>query len=284
MSRCLLAFVLMFSLPPVLASDPGQPLDCSDWVFLESGLSCTVVADCSQISDEWCNQVEALPLQSDNLGGLLRHRFLNLGPVLCDGDGWNTARWEILRLSDGGEQLLGYMETRCGINGTLDNGGLLPRVVFDRHNGRLIAVLQSSCSGGASCPYQTQAHVVAFGGFSPIFEILQTYAPTSGPISFRVPYMPEGFPAADWFNTYYGDLANVGDWNQAEPLQCAYPASMPSVGDYLAVPESLPNPSPGNGRYYVTSVNYQGQTRYGRKAIGGVLSGRDPAVLPACSP
>jgi len=43
-----------------------------------------------------------------------------------------------------------------------------------------------------------------------------------------------------------------------------------------------PDPAPGTGRYYVTAVTYQGQTRYGRKANGGLVSGRDPAVLPAC--
>lgn len=61
------------------------------------------------------------------------------------------------------------------------------------------------------------------------------------------------------------------------------PAAPPSVGDYLAVADPLPTPAPGHGRYYVTAVSYQGQRRYGRKSSGGVLSGRDPAVLPACT-
>ncbi len=104
-----------------------------------------------------------------------------------------------------------------------------------------------------------------------------------GEVGIRVPYMPEGFPAADWFDTYYGDLASVGDWSQAQPLECEYPASMPSVGDYLTVSDPLSNPAPGQGRYYVTAVNYQGQRRYGRKAMDGVLSGRNPALLPACA-
>ena len=61
------------------------------------------------------------------------------------------------------------------------------------------------------------------------------------------------------------------------------PSAVFSVGDFLTVPDPLPDPAPGQGRYYVTAVNYMGQRRYGRKAINGVLSGRDPAVLPACS-
>lgn len=54
------------------------------------------------------------------------------------------------------------------------------------------------------------------------------------------------------------------------------------VGDYLTVEDTLPTPAPGNGYYYVTAVNYQGQRRYGRKSTGGALTGRDPAVLPGC--
>ena len=77
-----------------------------------------------------------------------------------------------------------------------------------------------------------------------------------------------------------GTLATVGDWSQLQPLQCGYPASPPSVGNYLTVADPLPTPSPGQGYYYVTAVNYQGQTRYGRQRTSGVLSGRDPGVLP----
>ena len=115
-----------------------------------------------------------------------------------------------------------------------------------------------------------------------MFEILQTYTPTAD-LGFRVPAMPEGFQFADWFDTYYGDLATVGDWSLAQPLQCGYPATAPNVGDYFTVADTLPDPVPGQGRYYVTAVNYQGQTRYGRKSSGGVLTGRDPAMLPVCN-
>ena len=74
-----------------------------------------------------------------------------------------------------------------------------------------------------------------------------------------------------------------GDWSQLQPLQCSYPASPPSVGDYLTVADPLPTPSPGQGYYFVTAVNYEGERRYGRMSSGGVLRGRDPAVLPACA-
>ena len=47
--------------------------------------------------------------------------------------------------------------------------------------------------------------------------------------------------------------------------------------------DTLPELKPGEGRYYVTAVSYRGENRYGRKSNGGMLTGRDPAVLPACS-
>jgi len=94
--------------------------------------------------------------------------------------------------------------------------------------------------------------------------------------------VPEGFPAAGYFDTYWGDLATVGDWSEAQPLQCGFPTSQPAVGDYLEVEDPLPALEVGHGRYYVTAVSYQGQRRYGRKRNGGVLSGRDSALLPGC--
>ena len=30
---------------PLLASNPGEPLDCTDWVFLVPGLSCSVFTE-----------------------------------------------------------------------------------------------------------------------------------------------------------------------------------------------------------------------------------------------
>ena len=84
-------------------------------------------------------------------------------------------------------------------------------------------------------------------------------------------------------NHWISDLATVCDWSQARPLQCGYPATPPSVGDYFSVEDTLPPPATGTGRYYVTAVTHQGQRKYGRQASDGVLTGRNPAVLPECN-
>src|SRR6185295_5170108 len=138
-------------------------------------------------------------------------------------------------------------------------------LVVDQTNGRLLVAVWE---GGAA-----PRSIIAIDGLPRLFDLYQSYEPAASSWSFTVPRHPEGLLAADYFDTYYGDLGTVGDWSQAQPLQCAYPATPPSVGDYLEVPDPLPNPDPGHGRYYVTAVHHGGETRYGRKSTGGVLSG-----------
>ena len=149
---------------------------------------------------------------------------------------------------------------------------------FDAVRGRLYVPLSSHSTCGGTNDTRWIAGIV---GFATTFDILQTFTPTASNLGFRVPYMPGGFQFADFFDTFYGDLANVGDWSQAQPLQCGYPTTAPSVGDYVEIEDPLPDPAPGEGRYYVTAVTHQGERRYGRNNIGA-LSGRDPAALPVC--
>ncbi len=284
MKRSLLLSALLVS--STFASDPGQPLDCSDMVFHVPGLTCVPLVPIGELPggdpfalDLWNRGSD---LAVDNLGRILLIKQVSNGSI------------EILRESDTGFEAIASVTIRTSPYGW---DGIHPRctgwncgeyrvpdgITFDATNGRLLVPLmsQSSVPTCGGC-YEQFKWLAAIEGFATSFEILQSYSPTSGPINFRVAYMPEGFPAADWFDTYYGDIATVGDWSQAQPLECEYPASMPEVGDYLAVGDPLPNPAPGQGRYYVTAISYQGQKRYGRQSIGGVLAGRDPVVLPAC--
>jgi hypothetical protein len=147
----------------------------------------------------------------------------------------------------------------------------------------VFAVIQQRNFNCDSSPYD-QRTLFVFEGFPAVAAVIQTFAPVGGLISFRVPYLPEGMAGADSFDTYWGSLARPIDFTQAHPLACDYPAAAPHVGDYLAVADTVPTPAPGQGVYYVTAATYQGATRYGRKTTAGQLSGRDPAVLPACVP
>ncbi len=285
MVRFCLPVLLVTLLLPVFASEPGQPLDCSDWVFLEPGYSCShwVAFPCDPAQAELCWLGGDTHKVFDNAGWQyfirIRGNFVTGTPC---GD---LRRYELWRYDGVTEHLFAHITERC--NGSARDGLQgRPGLGFDDKGGRLsIDFLTAYCEPlGGTCSYENGVWIGIINGFATTFDILQTFTPTVSQLGFRMPYMPEGFQEADWFDTYYGDLATMGDWGQAQPLQCEYPAGMPEVGDYLTVDDPLPAPPPGEGRYYVTATNYQGQIRYGRKAIGGVLSGRDPAVLPTCIP
>lgn len=173
---------------------------------------------------------------------------------------------EILRIAPNGDQEV--------IAVSLTNGRGNPNSLsVDSVNGR-IYLCQGAGGGGLGS-------MVALTGLPILFDVFQTFVPDTTSLAFTVPAMPEGMGGADHFDTYTGTIGNY-DFSQAQSLQCNYPMPVPEVGDYLTVADTLPTPTPGTGRWYLTAVNYQGETRYGRKNIGGVLSGRDPAVLPVC--
>ena len=46
---CVVALVVVCL--PVGASNPGEPLDSTDWVFVESGILCNLVRTCGDIRD-----------------------------------------------------------------------------------------------------------------------------------------------------------------------------------------------------------------------------------------
>ncbi len=303
MTRIAVVAAVVLVLGSTFASEPGQPLDCSDWVVTEPGLSCRPYAPIGSgipphLLMTGANQA------IDNQGNLLYLLFYSDGNINERGTRTNSInRVEVRRYDGQASTLLAYIENRPAAapnrwDGIWTSGdfrwgsgwdaSVKDVLTFDAVNGRLLVPLDSFCLG-TDCPpdYVPQdalrgRWIAAIEGFTSLYEVQQSYSPQTNTIGFRVPRLPEGMAAADRFDTYYGPLANPIDFTQAQPLQCGYPASPPQVGDYLTVGDPLPNPPSGTGRYYVTAATYQGQTRYGRKRQGTVMSGRDPAVLPAC--
>jgi hypothetical protein len=271
------------------ASEPGQPLDCSDWIITEPGISCGVAIPPDCASESAC--IRGVPIVSDNVGRLLYIRggvpIGNCGPEVL----YRTAI--VARSTSApGETLIATINDRCNPAGGTDSlapnessepPDILPiksAVVFDPAGGRLLVPVRSYTRGGT---YSSRVWLASLGGFATTFEVLQSFTPQAT-LGFRVPYMPEGMGGAYHFDTYWGSLAHPIDFTQAHPLACDYPAAAPHVGDYLTVADTLRTPAPGQGVYFVTATTYQGQTRYGRKCSGGKLIGRDPALLPACVP
>ena len=70
-----LIVLAVLCLLPARASEPGQPLDCSDWVFLEPGLTCSTWATPDTAPIPALNRGSGLVV--DNLGRMLFVRVTN---------------------------------------------------------------------------------------------------------------------------------------------------------------------------------------------------------------
>jgi hypothetical protein len=269
------------------ASQPGQPLDCSDWVFLQPGLSCA-----PWVAPDFCAPDPNGPFCHPNLGSAALDndrmqyavRVIPGGAACCLSAGSCTpcTRFALVRFDGAAETMIAYLDERFNGHMGDDTMSETPTAVdFDRVGGRLLVWMTSfSTEGGV---YPDARWAAAITGFTPLFDVLQSFTPQPTTLGFRVPFMPEGMGGADHFATYWGSLTHPIDFTQAHPLQCSYPSTPPKVGDYLTVADTVPTPAPGQAVYYITATTYQGQTRYGRKSSGGKLTGRDPAVLPGCS-
>lgn len=310
MRRSVVVLVTFFVFSFVaFASEPGQPLDCTDWTFTIPGLSCSwfISPDDCQRSDtaRFCagwNDYEGEPDRIglsravDNTGALYLLRR-EQGVEMCGSV--LLSRLELVRRTESGAEVVAYVADRCLAPECVQFGqqhytsqslspsprGSTGYLNFDDKNGRFLIPVQSRYwRGRVDCPEGVNGgtSVLAISGFASTFEILQSYASTSGGLGYRVPYMPEGMNAADRFDSYWGNVTRPLDLAQAHPLQCAYHDHQPQVGEYLTFPDSAPTPAPGQAAYYMTSVTCQGETRAGRQALDGRLSGRDASRLPEC--
>jgi hypothetical protein len=247
-----------------LAGEPGQPIDCSDWVSLKPGFVCTV----ADFGVYYRCSVESLHFAMDN-----EHHQV---AVSVYGNGISILSYGY---ANGDPEEIGHFLQRGSDSIGFPFGVIYPYgpLVFDEKAGALLIPLRSLGNS-----YSVN-WVATIRGFATTLDVLQSFTPQAT-LGFRVPYMPEGMAGADHFNTYWGPLAKPLDFAQAHPLACDYPATPPHVGDYLTVADTVPTPAPGQGVYYVTAATYQGATRYGRKTTAGHMAGRDPALLPACAP
>jgi hypothetical protein len=133
-------------------------------------------------------------------------------------------------------------------------------------------------TGRANCGAESSA----FSLLPTLLDIILSYQPPST-LSFHVPVRPEGLPGADSFAVYAGDIDAVSDLAQAQPLQCTVPTGRPpEPGEQLIVPDTLPVPAVGAGKYYVAAVRHGAQIRAGRSSMGGQLRGRNAARLAGC--
>jgi len=127
----------------------------------------------------------------------------------------------------------------------------------------------------------TQAGILEVRGLSSLFDTLLTFIPPGQTLSMRTPVLPDGFRAADSLQVWTGNVRTLPDWSQAQPLACMA-ATSPAPGQLVSVADALPDPSAGEGRYYVVASQSGAQRRLGREYVNSGFSARDPAGLPVC--
>jgi hypothetical protein len=125
--------------------------------------------------------------------------------------------------------------------------------------------------------------VVQISGLTSLLDIVPTFQPSTDTISWTTPKHPEALPAADRFQVFAGEIADLPDFGQAVTLSCSVPQDrVPQPGEFLSILDSLPDPPAGQAFYVVVGVEHAGQRRFGRQNIGGVQTGRNPAAFPSC--
>jgi len=151
--------------------------------------------------------------------------------------------------------------------------GVVINLALDNANGRLYLAVRTEGPAG----------IVVISGLPTMFDTLLTFIPGGQAISTVTPRHPDGFRSAESVQIWTGDVRSMPDWSQAQPLTCAA-ATNPAPGQIVTVPDTLPDPAPGGGRYYIAATQHAADRRLGRQYVGGSFNARDPASLPLCAP
>lgn len=163
------------------------------------------------------------------------------------------------------EDLARVLRTLCVSGDCSASIGYGPQNLFiDVTAGRiLITAYADYCS-----PCTGEIGIVEISGLPTLFDTLLTF-------------IPDGFRSADSLQLWAGNLQTLPDWSQAQPLACDA-ATSPAPGQVVTVADTLPNPTVGQGRYYITASQQGADRRLGRQYINGLYSARIPGTLPAC--
>src|SRR5437764_835860 len=108
----LLALISAICLAPAWASQPGHPLDCDDWVFLEPGISCSVAIPDCQAPGIHCYGHYLYgggdDVVADGRGNLFLFTITNLD-LPCN----NPFRLSLIRFDGNTETIVAYVDARC---------------------------------------------------------------------------------------------------------------------------------------------------------------------------
>jgi len=170
------AFLVGFACSGAFASQPGQPFDCSDWVYSEPGLSCTAWVPYPADIDPY-NYLDEIAT-FDMAQRLIRTRIVMIPEPQDCLYGGDLPQLETLWIHGTDEGVVATMPPRC--NGDSWSWAEDPsNVEFDPTNGILLVRVYDrvGCwNGGQPCPTQESGSwVAAIHGFTTTFEVLQNY-------------------------------------------------------------------------------------------------------------
>ena len=163
--RALSMFLVVMTLATTtMASQPGEPLDCSDWVFMEPGLSCSVKipVGCQMIDPvtsgepPFCSGgngiAQSQPIVINNgemiLARDVPQKDATGSPVKC-----RTTTLDEVQLvraePDGDGTVIAYVRDRCidPTNNLADILGLRRQLSFDAVSGSILVGLLDYCAG-----------------------------------------------------------------------------------------------------------------------------------------
>lgn len=109
-----------------------------------------------------------------------------------------------------------------------------------------------------STPSSLVSFLMRIEGLPRLLDIIPTFQPAAGTLSWVTPKHPEALPAADRFMVFGGSIDTTGTMSVPVPLECNVPtAGNPQPGDYLSIMDTRPDPPPGEASYVI--IAYSGQ-------------------------
>jgi hypothetical protein len=183
----------------------------------------------------------------------------------------------------GGTTIVGYLvEELC------DSFQCAARSIFrygrqlsvDVTNGRILLPISAEFFSN-NIEYARSVGLMEIDGLPTLFDTLLTFVPAQPALNILTPAMPDGFRLADSLQVWTGNVRSMPDWSQAQPLACMG-AQNPVPGQLVSVPDTLPDPAVGEGRYYLVASQNGADRRLGRQYVSGAFSARQPAGLPVC--
>ncbi len=175
MRMTFVSLLALLAVSPALASEPGKPLDCADWVITEPGIECSIVVahPCAGLCLGGSSPV------TDNFGNLWAVRRTDLLENVCE---WSCLRRSELLRKDGEEwKVIAYVDDRCAE--PYADTAIPEGLVFDAISGKLFlrlhnAAVKADCSPATGeALYEADDSLIAFAPFTKLVDALPSVEP-----------------------------------------------------------------------------------------------------------